>query len=1368
MRRTVIALAAMLLLALGLPQAAGAETTHRYIKDLALPVSGAQLMGVDPQGNIVLLAEGTVRKFSSAGDPVAFSALGTSVIDGAGGGDCPATPADCDETPWNSLGNATVADMNQSQLGPTAGYMYVAATNEVAGVMRSQIVVFDSTGAYRGQIDTTQPTPAQSPEGVPSFLSVSPGGASVILTYQDAIGDDYHADKYQAVDADPAHHAFVGQLRKTSTFGSNEMSAGGFGLGTVADDEVVYVGRGSGVFGPETYHPIWQLYDAASFGQAQGDSEPVNLDPGGCTCDTAGPWGDGGRNEESGGYFESVSINPADHHAFLLNGPPGTVEEWASPTEQVGPSFGSPETIGFASGQLAFDTSDVGSTSGRIYLSKGSSLAVMSPPVPIPDIEGATAVVGHDSATVTATVDLDHGPKVTDCRVQWGEFQPEQPVFYSQSIPCVPGAPFEVESTDISAEITGLQPEASYRARVVVKTNNGVNRSDPIVVRPRAVLGVETGTATDITKTTAVLNGSLDPDGIATTYWFQYGIDTQYRQRTAEASAGEGTGSISVAPTEIENLQPGRLYHFALVAQNSLGITVGPDQTFIAAAPPAISGVRPSNVAETSATLNARIDPGGFETTYRFEYGPSAEYGSVAPVGGGSAGSGTSPVPVSVDLAGLEPGVTYHFRVVATNQWGTAITDDGRFNFFPEDCPNSYVRQLTNAAYLPDCRAYELVIPRSTGAVQLYPGDVIQDLFFFKLFGSTSLHFRAQALNLGTATSPSRFSFIGLGGQVAGTNPPNSLADTYTSTRTLDGWVTRYWGQRGNEVNVAGGARCNQEMDLCIDYRLREPFGIGNDPNETASNAPYVWDEEGNSLGRWPTNLGVVKGGDGYVGDDEPSPDFSHYVFSSVNVPFTRDGITKSPGTVYDNDVDDATVTKASVLPGGADIPAGEGGGSEEEFLRIPAVSTDGSHILMSTQGTGGVNLYMRVDGSITYPIAAGKKFIKLIGMTNDGEKVVFSSRDQVTPDDTDIIFNEDIFVWEETGGGQITRVSQGNGAGNENFCQPSEGLLCSAIPLKTERPDSDDAVASQAGDVYFYSPEQLDPAEPGVPNEKNLYVFRQGAVRYVATLEAGTAIDRIQISPDGRHVAFLTAAKLTSYDNQGWRQMYTFDPETGVIRCASCLPSGEPPQVLRPAEDPGSLFPEPARVKPSKDVMASQSGRFMADDGKTVFATSDALVGGDTNGLVDVYLFSEGRPQLVSSGTASTDHLPGALVFPGEYTGVEAISRNGVDIYFSTFDTLAPHEDFNGQFLKFYDARVNGGFVPPPARLPCVAADECHGDEAPGRDPAVIDTTAVLGTPAAGKRKAAQKQKQQKRKKKRKKKSQRKKRRANREHANG
>src|SRR6185295_10828723 len=111
-----------------------------------------------------------------------------------------------------------------------------------------------------------------------------------------------------------------------------------------------------------------------------------------------------------------------------------------------------------------------------------------------------------------------------------------------------------------------------------------------------AVLDAVTDPATAVDLNSATLNGKLNPDGLPTTYHFEYGIDTAYRQKTANVSAGSGTGQISVPPAQISNLQPGRTYHFRLVAQNSLGVTRANDQTFTVASSPSISGVYPSEV----------------------------------------------------------------------------------------------------------------------------------------------------------------------------------------------------------------------------------------------------------------------------------------------------------------------------------------------------------------------------------------------------------------------------------------------------------------------------------------------------------------------------------------------------------------------------------------------------------------------------------------------------------------------------------------------------------------------------------------------------------------------------------------------------
>jgi uncharacterized delta-60 repeat protein len=86
-----------------------------------------------------------------------------------------------------------------------------------------------------------------------------------------------------------------------------------------------------------------------------------------------------------------------------------------------------------------------------------------------------------------------------------------------------------------------------------------------------------------------------------------------------------------------------------------------------------------SSVTQTSATLNATVNPeGGTVSDCHFDYGTSEAYGSS--VGCASLpGSGTSPVAVSAALAGLTPSTTYHIRVVATNEGGTRYGADRKF-----------------------------------------------------------------------------------------------------------------------------------------------------------------------------------------------------------------------------------------------------------------------------------------------------------------------------------------------------------------------------------------------------------------------------------------------------------------------------------------------------------------------------------------------------------------------------------------------------------------------------------------------------------------------------------------------------------------
>ena len=275
---------------------------------------------------------------------------------------------------------------------------------------------------------------------------------------------------------------------------------------------------------------------------------------------------------------------------------------------------------------MAFDTSGIASTSGRIYVSRGNSLGRVQPRrCRSPNIENVQATVGHDDATGLG----DDRPRPRTESVRLPDRVGRRTARTADLLlPVRSRANRRLPTkTNRRRSRTHLdrarRPRSSYRARVVVKTNNGVNRSAPVKIRPggrprrRDRAGDERHAARR-----RVLNGSLDPDGMPTTYWFEYGIDTNYRQRTAEVSAGPESGSVAVAPTEIDNLQPGRRYHFRLVAHNDSRDDQRPRpdlrRGFARRRSPA--SARPTS-PKPARRCNARIDPGGFPTTYRFEYG---------------------------------------------------------------------------------------------------------------------------------------------------------------------------------------------------------------------------------------------------------------------------------------------------------------------------------------------------------------------------------------------------------------------------------------------------------------------------------------------------------------------------------------------------------------------------------------------------------------------------------------------------------------------------------------------------------------------------------------------------------------------------
>jgi hypothetical protein len=231
-------------------------------------------------------------------------------------------------------------------------------------------------------------------------------------------------------------------------------------------------------------------------------------------------------------------------------------------------------------------------------------------------------------------------------------------------------------SVPVSASLTGLKAGTTYHYRVVATSSAGTGRGADGILTTAAAPQVVTGTATNVTPSSATLNGTVDPSGRATTWYFEYGTSTGYGTKTAAKDAGSGTGALDVSAT-ISGLTAGRTYHYRLTATSDAGTSHGSDRTFVASSAPGVTTRSASSIGDNSATLNASVNPNGVATTVYFEYGTSTGYGSKS--SSKSIGSGRSAQNVAIGISGLAMSAVYHVRVVAVNAIGTSTGSDATF-----------------------------------------------------------------------------------------------------------------------------------------------------------------------------------------------------------------------------------------------------------------------------------------------------------------------------------------------------------------------------------------------------------------------------------------------------------------------------------------------------------------------------------------------------------------------------------------------------------------------------------------------------------------------------------------------------------------
>jgi DNA-binding beta-propeller fold protein YncE len=256
--------------------------------------------------------------------------------------------------------------------------------------------------------------------------------------------------------------------------------------------------------------------------------------------------------------------------AFSLSGAPIESSEEGA----LAPSIGSGHLID--SKGLAVDSSN-----GTVYATDQSGNDVVAfEGTTVPTVTmGAASDQAPRSLTLNGTVDPE-GKAIGSCVFEYGTTSA-----YGQSAPCSPdagGLGSGSNSVAVSAHLTGLVAGTTYHYRLFVENTlhaSSVTPDRELVAGP--VLGGES--VVDVTSDSATLEAPLDPNGVDTHYYFQYGPTTAYGSYVPASppgvDLGAGVGSEPVS-AHLQGLQAGTVYHYRLVVIQDGEVFEEPDSYF--------------------------------------------------------------------------------------------------------------------------------------------------------------------------------------------------------------------------------------------------------------------------------------------------------------------------------------------------------------------------------------------------------------------------------------------------------------------------------------------------------------------------------------------------------------------------------------------------------------------------------------------------------------------------------------------------------------------------------------------------------------------------------------------------------------------
>ncbi len=933
---------------------------------------------------------------------------------------------------------------------------------------------------------------------------------------------------------------------------------------------------------------------------------------------------------------------------------------------------------------------------------------------------------------------------------------------YGSTSPVPPGTDADSGTLPVEAEtgIEGLKANTVYHYRLVAENSFGTTQGEDNTFTTSGPPRITSEPTSGIGHTEATINAKINPDQLATGYHFEYGETTGYGSEIPSGGASIGSGGTPVpVSASLTGLKLGQTYHYRVIASNTVGTTTGPDQTFTTVPPAPVNATYATEIGASGATLHALINPLGNPTNYQFQYGTqSCQQNPGActsiPDPAEEIGSGSEDVARGIQLTGLAPNTTYHYRVLASNVLGTT-----------EGSEQTFTTQEQNQPFaLPDNRAWEMVSPPDKA------GAPVEALT------------REGGIIL-AAEDGSRLTYVvngALGENVQGNRTPEW--QQVIASRNPNSWSSQDIATPSSKAKGASPGNAPEYQFFASDLSLGlvEPVGTGAEPplasgitqatiylrdSATAAFLPLV-NEANTAPG---TEFGT------HVHFVSATPDLSHIVLISS---IALSGPESGPG-LYE--WSDGQLRFVSVLPDGVQAP----GQTELGFfgrVLANAISSDGTRIVWTKkeENNGRGHLYLRdMDHNETVQLDSAqgapepeKGAAQYQAASSDGSRVFFTDKQRLTADAT-------------------TDASQSSPKADLYECglvEENSKLGCHLTDLTVEHNEGEHAtvqnlilgISDDGSRAYLVAKGVLASNENGNGEEaeagkNNLYELRfanaQWMTTFIATLssedspeweggttKSDTAFLTARVSPNGRYLAFMSAAPITGYDNVDANptakgsldeEVYIYDSTTASLRCVSCNPSGARPAGVLDTNESGEGFGLlvdrrkiwnelgkehwlagniPGWTAQSLTSALLQS-RYLSDGGRLYFNSPDTLVPAAANGKENVYEYEPAGVGSCQSPTGGCLSLLSGGNSDRESAFVEA-TPSGSNVFFVTEDRLLAR-DSDTEF-DIYDARecsVSWPCQTPPEPAPagCADTETCRPAERAQQIPSEPSGSAVF-----------------------------------------